>query len=111
MNAITRLGRNALQGTAVNFEINGRQVAAFANETLIEVAAREGIDDEVDVRHAQASAEQGGDHRIRNEVDMLSVGVGGAKVCLRTPDHGDARASGCWHGPYSTIRLVDSQAK
>ena len=44
MNAITRLSRNALQGTAVTFELNGREVAAFAGETLIEVAAREGID-------------------------------------------------------------------
>ena len=44
MNAITRLSRNALQGTAVSFELNGRQVQANAHETLIEVAAREGID-------------------------------------------------------------------
>ncbi len=44
MNAITRLGRSALQGSAVTFELNGRQVDAFANETLIEIAAREGID-------------------------------------------------------------------
>ncbi|MES2320603.1 MAG: formate dehydrogenase subunit alpha [Pseudomonadota bacterium] len=44
MNAITRLGRSALQGTAVSFELNGREVDAFANETLIEIAAREGID-------------------------------------------------------------------
>ena len=44
MNAITRLGRSALQGTAVTFELNGRQVDAFSNETLIEIAAREGID-------------------------------------------------------------------
>ncbi len=44
MNAITRLSRNALQGTAVSFEINGRQVQAFPNEALIEVAAREGIE-------------------------------------------------------------------
>ncbi len=44
MNAITRLSRNALQGTVVSFEINGRQVQAFPNEALIEVAAREGIE-------------------------------------------------------------------
>jgi formate dehydrogenase major subunit len=44
MNAITRLGRDALQGAAVSFELNGRQVHAYAGETLIEVAAREGID-------------------------------------------------------------------
>jgi formate dehydrogenase major subunit len=44
MNAISRLGRNALQGDAVSFEINGRRVDAFANETLIEIAAREGIE-------------------------------------------------------------------
>ena len=44
MNAITRLGRNALQGVTVSFEINGRQVDAFAHETLLDVAAREGID-------------------------------------------------------------------
>ena len=44
MNAITRLGRTALQGAAVSFEMNGHHVEAFAGETLIEVAAREGID-------------------------------------------------------------------
>ena len=44
MNAISRLGRGALQGAAVRFELNGRQVEAYANETLIEIAAREGID-------------------------------------------------------------------
>jgi formate dehydrogenase major subunit len=44
MNAISRLGRNALQGTAVRFELNGRQVDALSNETLIEIAAREGIE-------------------------------------------------------------------
>ena len=44
MNAITRLGRNALQGAPVSFKLNGRPVEAFAGETLIEVAARQGID-------------------------------------------------------------------
>ena len=44
MNAITRLGRKALQGTAVRFELNGREVDAFSNELLIDVAAREGIE-------------------------------------------------------------------
>jgi formate dehydrogenase major subunit len=44
MNAITRLGRTALQGTAVRFELNGRQVDAMSSELLIEVAAREGIE-------------------------------------------------------------------
>jgi formate dehydrogenase major subunit len=44
MNAITRIDRVALQGVAVKFEINGREVEAFANETLIEVAKREGIE-------------------------------------------------------------------
>ena len=44
MNAITRLGRDALQGTAVTFELNGRHVAALSTESLIEVAAREGIE-------------------------------------------------------------------
>ncbi|UUZ52790.1 2Fe-2S iron-sulfur cluster-binding protein [Massilia sp. H-1] len=43
MNAISRLGRKALAGEAVSFELNGKQVAAFAHETLIEVAKREGI--------------------------------------------------------------------
>ncbi len=43
MNAITRPGRAALQGTAVRFELNGRQVDALSNELLIEVAAREGV--------------------------------------------------------------------
>jgi formate dehydrogenase major subunit len=44
MNAISRIDRAALQGAAVRFEINGRQVEAFANELLIEVARREGIE-------------------------------------------------------------------
>ena len=44
MNAISRLSRKALQGPAVSFELNGRPVDAFAHETRIEVAAREGID-------------------------------------------------------------------
>ncbi|NHZ32182.1 formate dehydrogenase subunit alpha [Massilia rubra] len=44
MNAISRNKQAALQGAPVEFEINGRQVAAFAHETLIEVAAREGIE-------------------------------------------------------------------
>ncbi|SHG40088.1 formate dehydrogenase subunit alpha [Massilia sp. CF038] len=44
MNAITRLGRQALSGEAVSFEINGKAVRGFAHETLIEVAKREGIE-------------------------------------------------------------------
>ena len=48
MNAITRLNRAALQGVGageqLTFQINGREVQAHAGETLIEVAAREGID-------------------------------------------------------------------
>ncbi|MFB9244329.1 formate dehydrogenase subunit alpha [Massilia antarctica] len=44
MNAISRIKQAALQGAPVELEINGRQVAAFAHETLIEVAAREGIE-------------------------------------------------------------------
>ena len=44
MNAISRLGRKALEGEAVSVEINGKQVQAFAHETLIEVAKREGIE-------------------------------------------------------------------
>jgi formate dehydrogenase major subunit len=44
MNAITRLGRNALQGAKVTIEMNGRSVQAHAGETLIEIADREGIE-------------------------------------------------------------------
>jgi formate dehydrogenase major subunit len=44
MNAITRLNRSALSGAPVRFELDGRQVDAFAHETLIDVARREGID-------------------------------------------------------------------
>src|SRR5215216_6402096 len=44
MNAISRLGRTALAGEAVTFEMNGKPVRAFAHETLIEVAKREGIE-------------------------------------------------------------------
>jgi formate dehydrogenase major subunit len=44
MNAITRLDRTAMQGAEVSIELNGRPVTAYANETLIEVAKREGIE-------------------------------------------------------------------
>ncbi|PWF48998.1 formate dehydrogenase subunit alpha [Massilia glaciei] len=44
MNAITRLNRAARRGATVSIELNGRSVAAHANETLIEVARREGIE-------------------------------------------------------------------
>jgi formate dehydrogenase major subunit len=44
MNAIGRSRRAALAGTPVELEINGRPVRAFTHETLIEVAAREGIE-------------------------------------------------------------------
>jgi formate dehydrogenase major subunit len=44
MNAITRKDRAALSGAAVKFELNGREVEAFSNELLIEVARREGVD-------------------------------------------------------------------
>jgi formate dehydrogenase major subunit len=44
MNAITRNDTLALAGTLVNFELNGRPIAARTHETLIEIAQREGIE-------------------------------------------------------------------
>ncbi|HZV64493.1 MAG TPA: formate dehydrogenase subunit alpha [Telluria sp.] len=44
MNAITRIDQVALQGIEVKFELNGREVQAYAHETLIEVADREGVE-------------------------------------------------------------------
>ncbi|MFC3109016.1 formate dehydrogenase subunit alpha [Undibacterium arcticum] len=44
MNATTQNDRAALQGTVVNFQINGRDVEGHAHETLIEIAKREGIE-------------------------------------------------------------------
>jgi formate dehydrogenase major subunit len=44
MNAITRMERSQLVAPIVNFELNGRSVDAPADETLIQVAKREGIE-------------------------------------------------------------------
>jgi formate dehydrogenase major subunit len=43
MNAITRDEAASLDAPAVTFELNGRQVTGKANETLIQIADREGI--------------------------------------------------------------------
>ncbi len=44
MNAITRNEMLQVDGIVVSFKLNGRDVAAKANETIIQVAEREGID-------------------------------------------------------------------
>ena len=44
MNAITRSELNAVDAPVIDFTLNGRAVSAHANETLIQVAQREGID-------------------------------------------------------------------
>ena len=44
MNAITRKEYANLEAPVVNIELNGQQVAARTNETLLQVANREGID-------------------------------------------------------------------
>jgi len=43
MNAITRAEAALVQGPTVEFELNGRTVAAHAGETLLQVADREGV--------------------------------------------------------------------
>ena len=43
MNAITRLEMASLDAPTVTFEPNGRSVTARADQTLIQVADREGI--------------------------------------------------------------------
>ena len=44
MNAVTRRELAALDSPSVNFQLNGRDVSARADETLLTVAKREGID-------------------------------------------------------------------
>ncbi len=44
MNAVTRLEAAQLEAPAVSFELDGRAVSGRATETLIEIAAREGIE-------------------------------------------------------------------
>ena len=44
MNAITRSEMNAVDAPVIDFILNGRAVSARSNETLIQVAQREGID-------------------------------------------------------------------
>ena len=44
MNAITRKEQAALNAPAVTFELNGREVTGRANETIIEIARREGVE-------------------------------------------------------------------
>jgi formate dehydrogenase major subunit len=44
MNAITRKEAAALNAPAVTFQINGREVTGRANETIIEIARREGVE-------------------------------------------------------------------
>ena len=44
MNAISRKEAAALDAPTVRFTLNGREVTARANETLIEVADREGVE-------------------------------------------------------------------
>ena len=84
MNAITRLGRHALQGTAVRFELNGREVDAYSNELLIEVAAREGI--EIPRLCYKAGMEEVGNCR------SCMVEIDGERVlapsCCRRPSNG-----------------------
>ena len=44
MNAITRHEAAALDAPVVRFTLNGREISARANETLIEIADREGVE-------------------------------------------------------------------
>ena len=44
MNAVTRKELAALDAPTVNFELNGKAVTARADETILTVAKREGID-------------------------------------------------------------------
>jgi formate dehydrogenase major subunit len=44
MNAVTRAEMALIEAPVVKFQLNGREVAATANETLIEVADREGVE-------------------------------------------------------------------
>ena len=44
MNAITRNEMLQVDSVAVSFKLNGRDVVAKANETIIQVAEREGVD-------------------------------------------------------------------
>ena len=44
MNAITRKEAAALNAPVVSFTLNGREVSGRADETLIEIAGREGVE-------------------------------------------------------------------
>ena len=44
MNAITRKEAAALDAPMVSFELNGRTVSGRANEKIIEIAKREGVE-------------------------------------------------------------------
>ncbi len=44
MNAITRREAAALDAPLVSFSLNGRDVSGRADETLIEIAGREGVE-------------------------------------------------------------------
>ena len=44
MNAITRNELAQLDVPTVSFELNGREVTGRANETIIEIADREGVE-------------------------------------------------------------------
>src|SRR5687768_13882450 len=44
MNAVTRAEMALIEAPVIEFKLNGKPVAARANETLIEVADREGVE-------------------------------------------------------------------
>src|SRR4051812_5713845 len=44
MNAVTRAEMAQIESPVVTFKLNGKEVVARANETVIQVAAREGVD-------------------------------------------------------------------
>jgi formate dehydrogenase major subunit len=84
MNAITRKEATMLDGPVVSFELNGRTVSGGANETLIEIAKREGV--EIPHLCYKPGLEQVGNCRA------CVVEIGGERVlapsCCRSPSAG-----------------------
>ncbi|MEO5697841.1 MAG: molybdopterin-dependent oxidoreductase, partial [Burkholderiaceae bacterium] len=84
MNAITRNEAALLDAPLVSFELNGREVSGRANELLIEIARREGV--EIPRLCYKAGLEQVGNCR------SCMVEIDGERVlapsCCRTPSAG-----------------------
>ena len=89
MNAVTRKAAAAIDAPMLRFSLNGREVSARANETLIEVADREGV-------AIPRLCHQPGLAAVAN-CRVCMVGIAGERVlapaCCRAPSAGMAVAT------------------